>query len=831
MTASAWPWTAQRKTTPEGIKSYTPPPGLYKKVFDEVPKSNAEVGIRGCSLSPGVYKKVLDQISGADGKEKGKYFQWTSEMDRCLVRTLIKEIKNGNRKDGVFRAVSYRIAVETINQVFGLDLARDNVKNRLRTLKRLYGILKQLLANEGFEWDKENKMVIAEDLAWNDYLKDHPDARQFRAKVFENYDELCIIFGNEEQELLETWNMICKSVDSIDRAELDSASTSDSQSDDFYDTLSWTKDMDNFLGDFLAEKVRNSSKPVNILCPEIYDILASALKEKFGLVVTDEHIKKRVTSWKKMYDMLKELLSHPGFKWDASRTIVMADDSAWSEYLEICPEASIFRAKVIDNYNQLSLIFDNVSGTTCVVDASNIVDSSKTKEKVNHMWTSEMDRYLGTVLMEQIRAGHKLENKLKPGAYLAATSAMNRRFELRLTKDNVKNRLKIWKKHYNILMEILENDDFEWDEAAKVVVAKNNLAWNHYIERNPEARQFRGRVINNYNELRVIIGHEDPPPFSGDEGAGDAFQSSNDKGSYFVWTEEMDRCLMELLLEQVLLGNKVENNFKTGVYSLALDAINKKFGLELTKNHVRNRLRTLKKQYGLVKELLSHAGFEWDDRLNMVVASDEQWNDYIKENPDARQLRAKPFDNFNMLRCIMEPTPCDNNRPENVANIVLNPTPYQEYHEMELGASPVEDLEGMNHDDNNNGTGDDDDDNLHNSSSSTQSRPPSSQNLKKRRRRANADDVMIDIMSVIATNVGKIADALAAEKTNSVDLDELFEMIRVIPEFDDDLVIDACEYLSCDDKKAKMFMKLDDRLRRKWLLKRLRSGDGGENSN
>ena len=94
----------------------------------------------------------------------------------------------------------------------------------------------------------------------------------------------------------------------------------------------------------------------------------------------------------------------------------------------------------------------------------------------------------------------------------------------------------------------------------------------------------------------------------------------------------------------------------------------------------------------------------------------------------------------------------------------------------------------------------------------------SRQGLLKRRR---SSDVMLKMMSAMAADIGRIADALT-ENNKTVCLDELFEMVQTIPGFDDDLIIEACEYLSFDERRAMMFMKLNERLRKKWLLKRLR---------
>ena len=80
---------------------------------------------------------------------------------------------------------------------------------------------------------------------------------------------------------------------------------------------------------------------------------------------------------------------------------------------------------------------------------------------------------------------------------------------------------------------------------------------------------------------------------------------------------------------------------------------------------------------------------------------------------------------------------------------------------------------------------------------------------------------MLEMMSVMAADISRNADALS-ENNKTVCLEEVVEKVQNMPDFDDDLIIEACEYLCFDEKRALMFLKLDERLRTKWLLKRLR---------
>lgn len=110
-------------------------------------------------------------------------------------------------------------------------------------------------------------------------------------------------------------------------------------------------------------------------------------------------------------------------------------------------------------------------------------------------------------------------------------------------------------------------------------------------------------------------------------------RSSNAKekgGKYMVWTSEMDNCLTEVLAEQVKKGNKADNILKPAAFAAAVKALNEKFGMYMSKGHIKNRLKTWRKQFGVLKELLAHRGFVWNKTQKMVVANNSVWNDYIR---------------------------------------------------------------------------------------------------------------------------------------------------------------------------------------------------------
>lgn len=117
-------------------------------------------------MHPKVY-----QTRSSTGNERVKYIVWTSEMDDCLTEVLAEQVKKGNKLDNMLKPAALEAAVEALNENFGMYLSKGHIKNRLKTWRKQFAVLKELLAHRGFAWNKTQKMVVADDSVWNDYIK------------------------------------------------------------------------------------------------------------------------------------------------------------------------------------------------------------------------------------------------------------------------------------------------------------------------------------------------------------------------------------------------------------------------------------------------------------------------------------------------------------------------------------------------------------------------------------------------------------------------------------------------------------------------------------
>ncbi|KAG6526251.1 hypothetical protein ZIOFF_016233 [Zingiber officinale] len=124
-------------------------------------------------------------------------------------------------------------------------------------------------------------------------------------------------------------------------------------------------------------------------------------------------------------------------------------------------------------------------------------------------------------------------------------------------------------------------------------------------------------------------------PQGGDMDAEKVFEveGGNDCNAYFKWTTEMDGVMLEVLREQKSKSQKEDRAFSAEAYRKVVEEINDKFSLNINKTKVMNRLKTLKEQMVLAKEIEFKSGIGWNDSSKTFEAPLEVWKSLIKANP------------------------------------------------------------------------------------------------------------------------------------------------------------------------------------------------------
>ncbi|CDP19744.1 unnamed protein product [Coffea canephora] len=101
----------------------------------------------------------------------------------------------------------------------------------------------------------------------------------------------------------------------------------------------------------------------------------------------------------------------------------------------------------------------------------------------------------------------------------------------------------------------------------------------------------------------------------------------------FRWSRPMERLMLEILADEVKLGNRPNNSFKSSSFTRVVDAMKDKFGVTCSVEHVENHLRTVRSSWSTIVKIREKSGFGWDDTLKMITASPSVYHAYIQKNP------------------------------------------------------------------------------------------------------------------------------------------------------------------------------------------------------
>ncbi|XP_076924425.1 uncharacterized protein At2g29880-like [Bidens hawaiensis] len=118
------------------------------------------------------------------------------------------------------------------------------------------------------------------------------------------------------------------------------------------------------------------------------------------------------------------------------------------------------------------------------------------------------------------------------------------------------------------------------------------------------------------------------------------------------WTENMDNAFIQAMMTQKDNGNRVNGNFTSNAYDNIVEKLSTKFQMNVSKKHLKNRLKTLKEHFSKWYDLFrgtSLSGFSWNSTTQLIEAEDEIWYKLIQSNPESEALKTKRVSNFNEM--------------------------------------------------------------------------------------------------------------------------------------------------------------------------------------
>ncbi|KAL7235113.1 hypothetical protein ACSBR1_018576 [Camellia fascicularis] len=538
---------------------------------------------------------------------------WTPAMECYFIDLMLDHMHRGNRVGHTFNKQAWVDMLSMFSAKFGTQHDKDILKNRYSTLWKQFNDVKNVLDQSGFSWDDTQQMVVAEDYVWDTYTKAHSDAQYYRNKPLMNFSDLCLIYAYATAD--GRYSRSSHDIDFDDEIQgLNIGEGKEAQAPSFSNCTRtyWTLPMDHYLIDLLLDQVLRGNKIGHAFITQAWNEMVKSFNSKFGSHYDKEVLKSRYKHLREQYNDLKILLDHNGFSWDETQEMVTAE-----EY-------------VLDSYTK-----EGSNGKPSNMAHSEDLDDSDCSRTD---WTPSMDRCLIDLLLKQVHKGQIINHIFDEQVWIDIVAAFNDRFGSQHDKYVLKGQYKSLKKLYHDMKNLLELGEFSWDESRQMVTGPDDV-WDAYTK-NPDGTSFSTKTMPNYNDLCLVYGNwtsegrrNQSDPYVGFNGDGRDFQASQN-GSCLRsgWTGPMDRYFIDLMLEQIRKGNMIDQNFNKQAWGDMMAKFVAKFGSQHHKDVLESRFEKMRNLFHDMRTLVDQSGFAWDEMQQMLTASDDIWDAYIKED-------------------------------------------------------------------------------------------------------------------------------------------------------------------------------------------------------
>ncbi|KAL7205170.1 hypothetical protein ACSBR2_018157 [Camellia fascicularis] len=232
-------------------------------------------------------------------------------------------------------------------------------------------------------------------------------------------------------------------------------------------------------------------------------------------------------------------------------------------------------------------------------------------ERLRTYWTPAMERYFIDLMLDHMHRGNRVGHTFNKQAWADMLSMFSAKFGTQHDKDILKNRYSTLWKQFNDVKNLLDQSGFSWDDTQQMVVAEDYV-WDTYTKAHSDAQYHRNKPLMNFSDLCLIYAYAtadgrysrsshdidfDDEIQGLNIGEGKEAQApsfSNCTRTY--WILPMDHYLIDLLLDQVLRGNKIGHAFITQAWNEMVKSFNSKFGSHCDKEVLKNRYKHLREQ-------------------------------------------------------------------------------------------------------------------------------------------------------------------------------------------------------------------------------------------
>nr|XP_040258323.2 uncharacterized protein LOC109782919 [Aegilops tauschii subsp. strangulata] len=261
--------------------------------------------------------------------------------------------------------------------------------------------------------------------------------------------------------------------------------------------------------------------------------------------------------------------------------------------------------------------------------------------------------------------------------------------------------------------------------------------------------------------------------------------------NYLTWTDEMDEAMLNVFMEHYNRGDRAQNGWKPHVYTAVVKNVRAKCNVDITKENVISRCKTIDTHNVNVSKMLSTSGFGWDwIHKKLMVDSEDVWSNYVKANKDATCYRHKVIKFWDSISLVFSKDHATGTGARTTGESAA-----------EMAAENVNNI-------------------------STDSAATSSTQTGKeqKRKRYRSDDSIASMLGEKLDNFtsaykADIAQVAPPEKPSSPE--EILDALNAIVGLDDDGLLAAYDILIADDRKFKALMALPERMKKKLILKQI----------
>ncbi|XP_061349444.1 uncharacterized protein LOC133294713 isoform X2 [Gastrolobium bilobum] len=258
-------------------------------------------------------------------------------------------------------------------------------------------------------------------------------------------------------------------------------------------------------------------------------------------------------------------------------------------------------------------------------------------------------------MLGQLKNGNMVGNTFSRKAWNHMVKFFNKKFDAQYDKSFLKHRYDKLGNYYSDIKNLLKLKDFSWDEKKQRIVA-DDYVWDNFIKAHPHVSLYRNKTLLNYRDLGLIYrdamcnGHCSYM-LEGRENEyhSDGVDEDTQDCAIGDWTPCMDRYLIDLMLEEVRRGNKIDYVLNSQAWTDMVVLFKERFGVQFEENYLKHRCKGMEKLYHDLRSLLEQRGFSWDETRQMITAYDGVWDAYIMEHPDANSYRDHQKPNYNDL--------------------------------------------------------------------------------------------------------------------------------------------------------------------------------------